>query len=267
MNYLAHLKVLQKRERTDFTQFMQVPPGEFSDQSAKVATDLGKSSKATETKHLISANRAELAETSTSKNLANTYETEVLSSKRRKEEFMPLFQDQPSVCDAERAATRPPVVVSQGDGSQYIFLITKELALGVDEPIQRAQEEKLEKNASYDSCKNCVKSDITCSQCNHRSVFGNCTVPMRAGLSPTFKLISHPQSGRGCVAFSKRLNFFTEEALELTEAALAAGAIDADDAAIAQSAIKAADGHNPLIAEWRSLLNACALGVAQKIKP
>jgi hypothetical protein len=230
MNYLAHLKMLQKRERTDFTQFMQVPPGDFSDQSAKVA-----------------------------------YVTEVLSSKRRKEEFMPLLQFQPSACDAERAATRPPVVAPQGDASHDIFSITKELALGVDEPIHQTQEEKLEKNAPYDSCKNCVKSDITCSQCNHRSVFGNCTVPMRAGLSPTFKLISHPQSGRGCVAFSKRLNFFTEEALELTEAALAAGAIDADDAAIAQSAIKAADGHDPLIAEWRSLLNACALGVAQKI--
>ena len=59
----------------------------------------------------------------------------------------------------------------------------------------------------------------------------------------------------------------TKEALNLTEAALATGAITADDAAIAQSAIKAADGHDPLIAEWRSLLNACALGVAQKIKP
>jgi len=258
--------MLQKRERTDFTQFMQVPTGDFSDQSAKVATDLGESVKATETKRQISADRAELAEISTSKNLAKSNETEVLSSKRHKENFMSSLQVQASACDAKRAATRPPVVAMQGDASQNVFSITKELALGVNEPNQQPQEEKLEKNAPYDSCKNCVKSDITFSQCNHRSVFENCTVPMKTGLSPTFKLISHPENGRGCVAFSKRLNFFTEEALEQTESTLAAGAIDADDAAIAQSAIKAADGDDPLIAEWLNLLNACALGVTQNIK-
>lgn len=264
MDYLAHLKMLQKREHTDFTQFMQVPPGDFSDQSAKVATHFGESVKTTETKHQISANHAQLAETSTSKNLADTYETEVLSSKRLKEGFMPLLQVQLSACDAKQAATRPPVVTSQSDASKDMFSITKELATGVDEPNQQTQEEKLEKNALNDSCKNCVKSDNTCNQCNHRSVFGNCTVPIRAGLSPTFKLIAHPENGRGCVAFSKRLNFFTEEALKQAESALAAGAIDADDAAIAQSAIKAADGDDSLIAEWRSLLNAVILGSRRK---
>jgi hypothetical protein len=89
-------------------------------------------------------------------------------------------------------------------------------------------------------------------------------MPVKAGLSPTFKLIAHPENGRGCVAFSKRLNFFTEEALKQAESALAAGAIDADDAAIAQSAIKAADGDDSLIAEWRSLLNAVILGSRRK---
>ena len=106
--------------------------------------------------------------------------------------------------------------------------------------------------------------ETSCTACTYVTKFGNCSMPVKAGLSPTFKLISHPENGRGCVAFSKRLNFFTEEALKQAESALAAGAIDADDAAIAQSAIKAADGDDSLIAEWRSLLNAVILGSRRK---
>ena len=106
--------------------------------------------------------------------------------------------------------------------------------------------------------------ETSCTACTYVTKFGNCSMPVKAGLSPTFKLISHPENGRGCVAFSKRLNFFTEEALKQAESARAAGAIDADDAAIAQSAIKAADGDDSLIAEWRSLLNAVILGSRRK---
>ena len=106
--------------------------------------------------------------------------------------------------------------------------------------------------------------ETSCTACTYVTKFGNCSMPVKAGLSPTFKLISHPETGRGCVAFSKRLNFFTEEALKQAESARAAGAIDADDAAIAQSAIKAADGDDSLIAEWRSLLNAVILGSRRK---
>jgi len=294
MQYLARLKMLQKRERTDFTQFMQVPTGDFSDQSAKVAAD-------------------------------------------------------------------PPVVASQGDASQNVFSITKELALGVNEPNQQPQEEKLENNALYDSCKNCVKSDDkherdfaqflqlpnnesvvqtvhryeqvdseivgeqtslslnatndlslvgddepsdaiqddlgfelpkllpqqapeanctncgksstdanesgnrgesentngSCRICRYVSRFGNCTVPIASGLSEKFMLISHPQKGVGCVKFQPSISEKTAHVLHLIDRALRIKAVDEEGAERAGDAVLRADSIDyQCVIEYESLIRA-----------
>lgn len=103
-------------------------------------------------------------------------------------------------------------------------------------------------------------ADASCTACANVTKFGNCSTPVAAGLSDRFMLVSDPQQGRNCSAFNKRLQWQTEEALKAVKAALSCGAIDTDDAEIAQSAIKAADGNHPLLGDWLELLACCRSG-------
>ncbi len=41
----------------------------------------------------------------------------------------------------------------------------------------------------------------SCSRCRHATVYGNCGVPVAAGLSSRFQIIKHPEGGAGCRAF------------------------------------------------------------------
>jgi hypothetical protein len=41
----------------------------------------------------------------------------------------------------------------------------------------------------------------TCTLCRHVTRFGNCSEPVRAGLTDTFGLVVHPDGGKDCVAF------------------------------------------------------------------
>jgi len=38
----------------------------------------------------------------------------------------------------------------------------------------------------------------SCESCKHRTKFGNCGQPVRAGLSEQFELIAHPAGGKDC---------------------------------------------------------------------
>jgi hypothetical protein len=102
-----------------------------------------------------------------------------------------------------------------------------------------------------------VIARANCADCLHETRFKNCGRPVEAKLSETFKLIAHPEEGKGCLVFEPKL---LEDALLLlrrVDAALAAKAIDQSDADIARASIKEHSADPFYLKEWATLLKWC----------
>jgi len=99
--------------------------------------------------------------------------------------------------------------------------------------------------------------ETSCAACAYVTKFGNCSMPVRAGLSSTFKLISHPEHGAGCDSYEPRLSPLAQEALALASIALREGVISEEDYSQAtQSVHEHADDPGYLL-EWIQLIAPC----------
>jgi hypothetical protein len=96
--------------------------------------------------------------------------------------------------------------------------------------------------------------ETSCAACAYVTKFGNCSMPVRAGLSSTFMLISHPEHGAGCDSYEPRLSPLAQEALALASIALREGAISEEEHSQATQSIHE---HADYIHEWIQLIAAC----------
>jgi len=96
-----------------------------------------------------------------------------------------------------------------------------------------------------------------CSSCTHASHFGNCTIPVEAGLSNKFMLISHPQRGQGCESYQRKLNPLVGEAIALATITLRFKSISqAEFDQLSESVLSNQDDEN-FVREWIQLIGAC----------
>ena len=99
--------------------------------------------------------------------------------------------------------------------------------------------------------------ETSCAACAYVTKFGNCSMPVRAGLSSTFKLISHPEHGAGCDSYEPKLSPLAQEALALASIALREGAISEEDYSQATQSIHEHADDADYIHEWIQLIAAC----------
>ena len=153
---------------------------------------------------------------------------------------------------------------ANGESNRQLDLTS--IAAVIDEKINDSEKRSFNLKAAGLSTLEKISKDKEqkCKTCKNVTKFGNCSTPQAATLSTRFVLISHPMKGAGCQAFTERLDWLTEDTLRTVESALAVGAIDADDAAVARAAILAANLDDPLIDEWRELLRYCVLSTVEK---
>ena len=81
-------------------------------------------------------------------------------------------------------------------------------------------------------------------------------MPVKAGLSSTFKLISHPGHGAECDAYEPRLSPLAQEALAIASIALKEGAISGEEHAQATQSIREHHKDADYIHEWIQLISA-----------
>ena len=99
--------------------------------------------------------------------------------------------------------------------------------------------------------------ETSCATCINVTKFGNCSMPVKAGLSSTFKLISHPEHGAGCDSYEPRLSPLAQEALALASIALKGGAISEEELLQATQSIHEHADDADYIHEWIQLIAAC----------
>lgn len=96
-----------------------------------------------------------------------------------------------------------------------------------------------------------------CSSCTHASRFGNCTIPVEAGLSDKFMLISHPQGGQGCETYQRKLNPLVGEAIALATIALRFKAISQTEFDQLCESVRSNEDDENFLHEWIQLIGAC----------
>ena len=99
--------------------------------------------------------------------------------------------------------------------------------------------------------------ETSCTACTYVTKFGNCSMPVKAGLSSTFKLISHPGHGTECDAYEPRLSPLAQEALAMASIALKQGAISEEDYSHATEFIHEHADDADYLHEWIQLIAAC----------
>ena len=99
--------------------------------------------------------------------------------------------------------------------------------------------------------------ETSCTACTYVTKFGNCSMPVKAGLSSTFKLISHPGHGAECDAYEPRLSPLAQEALAMASIALKEGAISEEDYSHATEFIHEHADDADYLHEWIQLIAAC----------
>ena len=97
----------------------------------------------------------------------------------------------------------------------------------------------------------------SCESCKHRTKFGNCGQPVRAGLSERFELTAHSAGGKDCATFRRRSPSELERALAAVDDAVACGAINAEEAQQAAASLNAHAHVQGYAAEWFDLLMRC----------
>jgi len=105
-----------------------------------------------------------------------------------------------------------------------------------------------------------------CSQCSHRTRFGNCGRPVEAKLSERFMLVAHPTQGAGCKVFEPRMPAEVLALLRRVDDALTAHAIDSSDAEAARASIQEHSDDPAYLAEWSTLLDWC-MQVQRRARP
>ncbi len=96
-----------------------------------------------------------------------------------------------------------------------------------------------------------------CKQCLHETRFGNCSQPVAASLSDTFKLIAHPRFGKGCKAFKDKAIRASHDLCALIDGALSQGAISALEAQQVHEAIAQQPNEGTYLDEWTQLIRKC----------
>ena len=99
--------------------------------------------------------------------------------------------------------------------------------------------------------------ETSCTACTYVTKFGNCSMPVKAGLSSTFKLISHPGHGTECDAYEPRLSPLAQEVLAMASIALREGVISEEDHLQATQSIREHSEDADYLREWIQLIAAC----------
>ncbi len=102
-----------------------------------------------------------------------------------------------------------------------------------------------------------------CKQCLHETKFGNCSQPVAASLSKTFKLIAHPRFGKGCKAFKDKAAGATQDLHALIDEAKRQGAISALEAQQVHEAIAQQPNEGAYLDEWTQLIRKCLISSQQ----
>jgi hypothetical protein len=102
-----------------------------------------------------------------------------------------------------------------------------------------------------------------CKQCLHETKFGNCSQPVAASLSKTFKLVAHPRFGKGCKAFKDKAIRASDDLCVLIDEAQRQGAISVLEAQQAHEAIAQRPNNQAYLDEWVQLIQQCLLGSRQ----
>jgi hypothetical protein len=102
-----------------------------------------------------------------------------------------------------------------------------------------------------------------CKQCRHETKFGNCSQPVAASLSKTFKLVAHPRFGKGCKAFKDKAIRASDDLCALIDEAQRQGAISALEAQQAREAIAQQPNNQAYLDEWVQLIQQCLISSQQ----
>ena len=102
-----------------------------------------------------------------------------------------------------------------------------------------------------------------CKQCLHETKFGNCSQPVAASLSNTFKLIAHPRFGKGCKAFKDKAIRASDDLCALIDEAQRHVAISALEAQQVHEAIAQQANNQAYLDDWVQLIQQCLLGSRQ----
>ncbi len=102
-----------------------------------------------------------------------------------------------------------------------------------------------------------------CKQCLHETKFGNCSQPVAASLSTTFKLVAHPRFGKGCKAFKDKTIRTSDDLCALIDEAQRQGAISVLEAQQAREAIAQQPNDGAYLDEWTQLIRKCLISSHQ----
>jgi len=102
-----------------------------------------------------------------------------------------------------------------------------------------------------------------CTQCLHETKFGNCSQPVAASLSNTFKLIAHPRFGKGSKAFKDKAIRASHDLCALIDVAQRQGAISALEAQQVHEAITQQPNDDAYLDEWAQLIRKCLISSQQ----
>ena len=102
-----------------------------------------------------------------------------------------------------------------------------------------------------------------CKQCLHETKFGNCSQPVAAFLSKTFKLVAHPRFGKGCKAFKDKTIRASHDLSALIDEAQRQGAISVLEAQQAREAIAQQPDDQAYLDEWVQLVQQCLISSHQ----
>jgi len=104
---------------------------------------------------------------------------------------------------------------------------------------------------------------VGCKQCLHETKFGNCSQPVAASLSDTFKLIAHPRFGKGCKAFKDKAIRASQELFTLIDEAQRQGAISSLEVRQVHEAIAQHPNDGAYLDEWAQLIRTCLISSQQ----
>ena len=102
-----------------------------------------------------------------------------------------------------------------------------------------------------------------CKQCRHETKFGNCSQPVAASLSTTFKLIAHPRFGKGCKAFKDKAIRASHDLCALIDEAQRQGAISSLEVRQVHEAIAQHPNDGAYWHEWAQLIRTCLISSQQ----
>jgi hypothetical protein len=98
-----------------------------------------------------------------------------------------------------------------------------------------------------------------CKQCLHETKFGNCSQPVAASLSTTFKLIAHPRFGKGCKAFKDKAIRASHDLCALIDEAQRQGAISVLESQQVRESIAQQPDDYAYLDEWVQLIQQCLI--------